>query len=293
MIRRFFIAALVFLGVFLIAHATGPWIARAMAHPVEQALDEVVNARVYAVLDSLGLLNLPSPPDPPPPPPPPPTEPPPPTPSGELEGGSALSGAWAGWRGRHPMGEKFASGPGGEMVMGSNTLAVRDISVGARGFVEFDVRYETDTHPCCGGQHLFSVTSQTACQGGPCIPALGCPEDPLCGWVRMDHGVRTGEIVSTLYNPGSARNGATHTLVAWKQWAHVRQEWDQTAGRLVETVNGKRSEWTLPLDSHRTGRLLVFGNMDRYPEGEPRCGGPGPCGTTGKVWYKNLRFGPR
>src|SRR3989344_430757 len=250
--------------------------------------------------------------------------------AGGLSGGYALSGFWEGWRARHNIGDRFFNGPNNAYgMMGFNTYAVRRLDIGRRGWLEFDVRIEGPRpNDGKGGQHLFSVTSQAACQAGPCDPATG---QNLNGWLRIDNGAAENNIVNAIYNNhgngtlNGVRNANQQTLNAWRQWAHIRLEWEQTANNIRVKLNGRESNVPISPTSRDTGILLIVGNMDRYtghpapgyenlcsdancaagvchclnPDGTPiascatcRCSaGLDPCGMIDQVWYKNFRWG--
>jgi hypothetical protein len=166
-----------------------------------------------------------------------------------------------------------------------------------RGFVEFEVYYDTEIHPGYGGgQHLFAVSSQNAPQAGPYDPEI----PHLNGWYKVDFSPReSDQLRGVLYYDSDPGAGVTLSTIflgtwplrAWRTWGHLRVEWEQSPQRTLLRVNGRQVEVPAFNGMSPLGNLLVVGNMDRN-SGERCVGYPrDPCGTLGKIRYRGFQWG--
>ena len=229
------------------------------------------------------------PPDPDPPDPDPPTDPPPPIGETGLAGGKQI---WDGfWLGRHPEGVKYGRANGYQW-MANNTLAVRKMGQGTRGWFSCEIYYDTEIHPGeGGGQHVIGVQSQTAKQAGPYDPTLDYTN--LDGWLRLDFGVRENQINGVIYQDSGDRRTfrtGSYEFRAWKRWAELRVEWEQFDDRIEININGNRSSHAIARGLNPIGNLLSVGNMDTN-RGDRCRGDHDPCGLLGKVRYRNFQWG--
>jgi hypothetical protein len=201
------------------------------------------------------------------------------------------------------MGEKFFDGLNhGEMENNTNA-AVKLPGPGnagwTTGWFEIDIMLTGQSEPpCCGGQHLLSLMSNSARQAGPYDPELPHGR-PLEQWLRLDFGARDNYVQPVIYQRDDDRPtfqlGGRVSLAFRDQWARLRVEWEQHEDHVIFTINGSERRADIASGLLPIGNLLFVGNMDQYwgtGEGE-RCKDVGyqPCGMTGRVWYANLRYG--
>ncbi|MGD8396668.1 MAG: hypothetical protein PVF43_14460, partial [Candidatus Eiseniibacteriota bacterium] len=226
----------------------------------------------------------------------PPEDPPTPPPPGTsgLLGGFELSGIWEGWVARHRMGEKFDD-YGSYGTMSNNTNAATKIDEGKSGWFSCDIYYDTTIHPGeGGGQHLIGLFSQSAKRAGPYDPAFDY--DELTGWVRLDFAVRNEELALVMFEErdGGLRSWQIGLIpfVAFKQWASLHVEWEQTDTRIRWTINDRSFTTDVSPGRNPVGNLLFIGNMDRN-SGDRCTGENDPCGLLGEVRFRNFRWGTR
>lgn len=284
MMRRVLIVAVLLLALFQ---------GQSPAGPTQDIRDAAIALRDSIAAAQADPVCPPCPPCPPPPTPEPDPEPDPtPDPAGPL-GGDACSGFWDGWYADDAT--KFRTGPGYGIML-QNVNAATKMGLGLRGFVEFDAWHESDG--CGGGQHLFYIASQTPPNIGPYDPALPNAN----GQYRIDFSVRTGKLYGVIYydeDPTSGVDGTavampnpTWSFLAYRAWAHVRVEWEQTTTQTKIRVNGQERVFPTPRAMNPLGNLLVVGNMDVNRDAT-RCAncGHNPCGSLGENRFRNFQRG--